>query len=132
MEIVHRFAEALDHDDYDTALRLLEPDASYQRDMDFIQGASPIVASFRRVSEWGRCNLDALEYYHEIDDETSPLEISFIDILRSEGDELNIRHSVQVTISENGLIEQLLFIRPPGEKEMLDQFFRRHHLNPPG
>jgi hypothetical protein len=132
VEIVHRFAEALDRDDYDTALRLLEPDATYQRDMDLIRGACAIVNSFRTVSEWGRQNLDALEYYHEIDDEASPAEISFIDILRSEGDALEIRHSVHLAIAKSGLIGQLLFVRPPGEKEVLDEFFRRHHLNPPG
>jgi hypothetical protein len=132
MEIVHQFAEALDQDDYDTALRLLEPDATYQRDMDLIRGAPAIVDSFRAVSEWGRRNLDALEYYHEIDDEGSPLEISFIDILRSEGDALEIRHSVHLAIAKSGLIGQLLFVRPPGEKEILDEFFQRHQLQPPG
>ena len=62
MEIVHSFAEALDRDDYETALRLLEPDATYQRDTDLIRGAPAIVDSFRKVSQWGRRNLDALEF----------------------------------------------------------------------
>lgn len=132
MEIVHSFAEALDRDDYETALRLLEPDATYQRDGDLICGASAIVDSFRQISEWGRCNLEALEYCHEIDDAASPLEICFIDVLRSEGDALRISHSMHLTISENGLIGQLHFVRPAGEKEILGEFFRRHHVKPPG
>lgn len=132
MEIVHSFAEALDHDDYEAALQLLEPEATYQRDGDLIRGASSIVDSFRKVSEWGRRNLDTLEFYHEIDDDASPLEISFIDILRSEGDELEIRHNVHLALSKNGLIGQLCVVRPPGEKEILDEFFGRHHIRPPG
>jgi hypothetical protein len=132
VKIVHSFAESLDRDDYETALRLLEPDATYERDADFIRGASAIVDSFRKVSEWGGRNLDALEFSHEIDEEASPLEISFIDILRCKGDELEIRHSVHLEISENGLIGRLRFIQPPGEKETLGEFFRRHHLEPPG
>ncbi len=132
MKIVHTFAEALDRDDYETALSLLEPDATYQRNNDLIRGASAIVDSFRRVSDWGGHNLDALEYAHEIDDESSPLEISFIDILRRNGDELRIQHSMYLEISENGLIGRLSFVQPPGEKEILGEFFRRHQLQPPG
>lgn len=132
MDIVHSFATALDKDDYATALFLLEPDATYQRDADFIRGAPAIVESFRKISDWGKRNLDALEFYHEIDAEASPLEIIFIDILRSEGDKLEIRHRMHVAISESGLIGGLHFSRPEGEKEVLSEFFRRHQLLPPG
>lgn len=132
MKIVHLFAEALDRNDYETALRLLEPDATYQRDRELIRGASAIVDSFRRVSDWGDRNLDALEYAHEIDDESSPLEISFIDILRRNGDELRIQHSMHLEISENDLIGRLSFVQPSGEKEILGEFFRRHQLPQPG
>jgi hypothetical protein len=131
VKIVHSFAEALDRDDYESALHLLERDATYQRDTDLIRGASAIVDSFRQVSEWGHRNLDALEFYHEIDDETSPLEICFIDILRSKGDELEVRHSMHLTISKNGLIAHLRLVSPPDEKEILGEFFRRHNVKPP-
>lgn len=132
LEIVHQFAEALDRNDYGTALRLLEPDANYQRGRDLIRGAPAIVDSFRNVSEWGDRNLDELKYSHDIDDEGSPFEISFVDVLRSDGDVLEIRHSVYLELSKNGLIESLRFVQPPGEKEILDEFLRRHHLEPPG
>ena len=131
MNIVHSFAEALDRDDYETALHLLEPEATYQRGTDLITGAPAIVESFLKASDWARRNLDAIEYHHEIDD-ASPLEISFIDILRCEGDELRIQHSVFLQLSGNGLIGHLSFTQPPGEKETLGAFFRRHRLAPPG
>ena len=132
VKIVHSFADALDRDDYETALSLLEPDATYQRGTELIRGASAILESFRKVSEWGERNLDALEYDHEIDDDSSPLEISFIDVLRRNGDELRIRHSMHLEISESGLIGRLSFVQPAGEKELLSEFFGRHHLQPPG
>jgi hypothetical protein len=117
---------------YETALKLLEPTATYQRGGDLITGASAIVESFHKVSDWATNNLDAMEYSHEIDDDASPLEISFIDVLRCKGDELRIQHSVFLELSDNGLIRRLSFTQPPGEKEVLGAFFRRQQLTPPG
>ncbi|HVN68937.1 MAG TPA: hypothetical protein VMU38_04720 [Candidatus Binatia bacterium] len=122
---VQAFAVALDAEDYETALALLEPAAAYHRDGQLISGAPAIVESFRKSAEWGRSKVDALEFSHEID-EALPSEIVFIDIFRCENDALEIRHAMELTISQRGLISELRFVSTPGEREMLNEFLRRH------
>lgn len=128
MDIVHRLARALDQDDYVTAALLLEPDALYDSGDSLIAGADAIIASFRRTSEWGRNNLDALEFSHEINDDTSPLEIIFIDVLRHNGEELSLRHSMHVGVSDAGLVSHLRLERPSDEEALIRAFFQRHGL----
>lgn len=129
MEIVRQLAAALDRDDYATAEPLLEPDATYDSGDSVIQGADAIVESFRKTSEWGRANLDALEFSHEIDDARAPLEIVFIDVLRKNGDELVLRHSMHLTLSDRGLVSELRLEFPAGERERVRSFFERHGLH---
>jgi hypothetical protein len=128
VEIVHQLAAALNRDEYATAQPLLEPNATYNSGDSIIQGAAPIIDSFRKTSEWGRANLDTLEFSHEIDEQKSPLEIVFIDVLRAGGEELTVRHSMHVTLSDRGLVSHLRLERPPGEKEEVHRFFGRHGL----
>jgi hypothetical protein len=125
----HRLACALDRDDYATAEPLLEPEAAYDSGDSIIHGAAAIIDSFRTTSEWGRANLDALEFSHEIDDDNAPLEIVFIDVLGKNGDELVLRHSMHLTLSDRGLVSELRLERPPGEKEEVHRFFERHGLH---
>jgi hypothetical protein len=128
VEIVHELATALDRDDYAGAEQLLKPDAIYDSGDSIIHGAPAIIDSFRKTSEWGRANLDALDFSHEIDDAKSPLEIVFIDVLRAGGEELTLRHSMRVTLSDRRLVSHLRLERPPGEKEEAHRFLERHGL----
>jgi hypothetical protein len=125
---IHRFAEALDHDDYDAARELLEPDASYETGDSTTDGADAILASFRAVSDWGKAHLDALEFGHRIDDTNAPMEIVFIDVLRKSGEQLRLEHSMHVRLSPSGRIHHLRLERPPGEQQLVTAFFERHGL----
>lgn len=99
---------------------------------DFIiAGGAKIIESFRSTSEWGHAHLDALEFSHEISDDKAPLEIVFIDVLRIGDDELTLRHSMHVALSQRGLINRLRLERPPGEKQEVHRFFKRHGLSGP-
>ncbi len=127
MEIVRRFAEALDRDHYDLAKQLLQPDATYEADGATIHGAEAILASFRAVSDWGKEHLDALEFTHEIDG-NAPLEIVFIDVLHKGGEQLRLEHSIHIGLSPSGLINHLRLERPPEEQQLVAAFFERHGL----
>jgi hypothetical protein len=110
---------------------LLEPDAVYDSGDSIIAGATKIIESFRSTSEWGNTHLDALEFSHEISDDEAPFEIVFIDVLRMGDDELTLRHSMHVALSQRGLISRLRLERPPREKHEVHRFFERHGLSRP-
>ena len=129
MNIIHCFADALDGDDFAQVARLLENDAVYDTGEGLLHGSAAIVESFRKNSEWGRANLDGLEFYHEIDDERSPMDIRLIDVARHGGEEIVIDHTMHVRLSHRKLIEYLRLEYPPGEKERVSEFFRRAGLS---
>jgi hypothetical protein len=130
VDIIHALAEALDADDYAAAKQLFEPEADYDTGTKIINGADAILAEFRRTSEWGRAHLDALEFSHEIEDEVSPFEILFIDVLRKDGDQIRVEHTMHVTLSQQGSVHHLRLETPPGVQRLVDEFFDRHGLNP--
>lgn len=128
LEFVERFATALDNDDYETAALCMEQDAMYDDGGGkTIIGRDAILESFRGASEWGRRNLDSLTFLHEIDKAT-PLQISLIDVLVYEGDELVLDHTMHLSLSGRGLISALRLVYPPGERERVSAFFTRHEL----
>ncbi len=131
MRIVHRLASALDADDYETAERLLEPDAVYDSGDSVVHGSAAIIESFRKTSDWGRSNLDELVFTHIIDDGQAPFDIVFVDVLRCGGEELSLRHNMHVGISQRGLVKTLRLDRRAGEKEIVRAFFERHGLTSP-
>jgi hypothetical protein len=132
MKIVNELAKALDQDDYTLAEALLDQKAVYDSGDAVIHGASNIIASFRKTAEWGRGNLDALEFSHEIDDAAASTEIVFLDVVRKAGEELTLRHRMHVSISENRLVDRLRLERPRGERAVIRAFFLRHGLTRPG
>jgi hypothetical protein len=129
-EIVDRFAEALDRDDYVTASHCMEPDATYDDADKIIVGRDAILASFKATSDWGRTHLDELRFLHHIN-QSAPLEIHFIDILICDREELTLEHAMHVTLSKRGLIAQLRLIRPLDERAKVRAFFERHGIQRP-
>jgi hypothetical protein len=129
VDIVHRFADALDADDFETLAELLEAQAVYDSSDAIVHGSAAIVDSFRKNSEWGHASLDGLEFRHEIDDEGAPMDVRFIDVARHNGEEIVIDHTMRVGLSPRGLIESLRLEYPPGEKERISEFFKRAGLS---
>ena len=128
VDVVHQLASALDADDYVTAEQLLEPNAVYESGDSVTRGAAAIIDSFRRTSQWGREHLDALEFSHEIDDLNAPSDIVFIDVLRSGDEELTLRHTMHVAMSQRGRVNRLRLEVVPGEDAAVQSFFQRHGI----
>jgi hypothetical protein len=128
VEIVHRLARSLDADDYAAAKLLFEPYAVYETRDIVVRGVDAILASFRETSEWGRKNLDALEFSHEINDATAPFAIGFTDVLRHRGEEIMLKQTMHVRLSPRGLVQHLRLESPPDEQAIVGEFFKRHGL----
>ncbi len=124
--IVHRFAQALDDDDYVAAAACLAERAQYDTSEKIIIGSDQIVESFRAASEKGRNVFDSVEFRHEIDP-NAPLDIRFIDVLQLDGEEFVLDHTMSVKLSDDGLICGLQLTYPPGERTRLGDFLRRHN-----
>lgn len=103
----------------------------YDSGDSIVRGARAIIDSFRKTSEWGRANLDALEFSHAIDDDKAPTAIVFVDVLRKDGDELMLRHTMHLTLSQRGMVKHLRLERPRGERQEVRRFFQRHGLHRP-
>ena len=121
MEIVERFARALDDEDYATAVLCLDPDVEYDTGEKTICGLEAIIASFKEGAARGRKAFDSVVFLHEIRPET-PWDIRFLDILVRNGKRFVLDHTMRVTLSERGTITKLRLTYPPGERERLRAF----------
>lgn len=96
--IIERFAQALDDEDYSTAKSCLAGDAEYDTGDAIIRGVTAILESFKRGAEYGRKTFDSVVFRHEIS-QNAPMEIRFIDILKRNGNEFILDHTMHVAIS---------------------------------
>ena len=128
MDLIERFAVALDADDYQTVASLLADDVEYFTGDKTIVGRDAVVESFRSASRWGRTAFDELTFLHEIAPD-KPLDIRFIDILVKKGERFTLDHTMHVGISVTGLIERLDLTYPSGERERLAAFLARHSIS---
>ncbi len=121
MDIVERFAQALDDEDYGTAALCLTADAEYNSGDKVFYGVDAILDSFKQAAKNGRKTFDSVVFAHEISTQ-APTDIRFLDILSRNGAEFVLDHTMHVTISDRGRISHLRLTYPPGEKERLRAF----------
>lgn len=133
LEVVETLATALDHDDYETARSLLDPEVTYEVGGESIVGPEAVVQSYRRASEMAHALFDEVEYDHEIvnsSDESTFL-IRYRDSLMVE-DEIHVHLAEQeVTLGRDMLVTQIVDQVVPGERKKVDEFMARHGIRRP-
>lgn len=116
VDIVERFAQALDDEDYTTAALCLTADAQYDSGDKVFFGVDAILDSFKQAAENGRKTFDSVVFADEVCAQ-APTDIRFLDILSRNGEKFVLDHTMHVTISGHGTISHLCLTYPPGEKE---------------
>lgn len=103
MGIVERFAQALDDEDYATAANCLDADGEYDTGDQVISGVNAILESFKTAADAGRRTFDSIIFTHKISRD-APLDIRFIDVLKRNGEEFVLDHTMHVTLSDRGRV----------------------------
>lgn len=124
MDIVERFAQALDDEDYETAAQCLEADAEYDTGKKTIKGIDAILESFKDGAERGRMDFDSVVFLHEIDSKM-PSDIRFLDVLVRNGESFTLDHTMHLTLTAHGRISKLRLSYPPGERDRLRTFLSK-------
>ena len=129
-DIAAAFATALDSDDFDALLPMLDDDVVYRIGTEDHHGPRAVVASYRSGSQLARSLFDRVEFSHRIVGTVAErtVRIDFSDVLHVSDDRLE-HHSIQdVVIGGDGRITSIADRPVPGERERVDAFMARHSL----
>jgi hypothetical protein len=124
-DLIERFAGALDLDDFDLAITMLDSVCVYATSAEIFTGPEAVIKSFRDASDWARQHLDAIVYIHSIEDcEECSGVIRFVDDVEHAGKQMRHTCLMHVTVSENGKIVKLRLEDLPGEKQKVAHFLQ--------
>jgi hypothetical protein len=122
-EIAHRFAGALDREDYEAARAMLTPDCRYEGRTGTVVGPDAIVSSYRHHSATARRLFDTVEYRSEpqrIDDDTAC--VRFFDCISKHGQTHVYQCQQRLQLRSDGLIASIRHEELPGARERLLEF----------
>ncbi len=121
-KISFQFANALDENDFDAAVKLLHNQCTYSIHDTEMVGADDIIDSYRKADAWCKETLDAYEYESSVDEEGV---ITFYDHITHGG--LKHTHCCQqkITLDGDGLIAHIEHIELPNERESINAFFKQ-------
>jgi len=123
--VAKMFAQALDHDDFQSAGELISPDCVYHARNGLLVGRAAICASYSEASAWAKANFDLVEYESLVHPPVGQeVVITFIDHITREGKHhaYSCRQSVQVT--HLGTINRIHHQELPGQREAVLAFMR--------
>jgi hypothetical protein len=120
-------AQALDHEDYDTARALLADDCAYTIRDQRIDGADAIIASYRTNADAGHQQFEDVRFESAVS-AISPNEarIDYTDYVECAGEKLVHRCAQLVTVDDTGKVTAITHVDLPGEREKLEAFKARH------
>jgi hypothetical protein len=122
-EIAHRFANALDQENYEAVRVMLAPDCRYEGRTETLVGPDAIVSSYRHHGATAQRLFDTIEYRSEpvrIDDHTAC--IRFFDSISKHGRTHVYQCQQRLQLRSDGLIASIRHEELPGARERLLEF----------
>ena len=125
-----QFAEALDHNDFETAAMMLEEDCHYEIGESPMQGRSQIIDSYRRNAMWASGNLDHIEYESSVQAlPNSGICVTFVDHIAHRGLQHTYKCQQILRFSNEGLISSIRLVEIEAERKSLRRFMERCGIN---
>jgi hypothetical protein len=123
LDTAERFARALDHEDYLTALDCLSADCVYEFRGETIHGAAAVIESYRANGAWAAQHFDEIWYessVRSLDDATAV--VTFVDHIVHATRALTHRCEQWIDLDGGGRIVRITHVDAPGECESLQRF----------
>ena len=132
VDVVTRFAVALDEEDYPTAHALIDPACRYTLNDLTFNGPDEIVASYKGNGDTAAQKFDAISYGSAVragtGDDAAWTIIRFSDHLEHAGEKLDHYCEQWCQVNDAGFIARIEHRDLPGEAEALKAFKTRHGM----
>ncbi len=121
-----RWADALDHDDFDHLPAFMATDCVYHAPASDLVGPEDIVDSYRQSSIWAHDTFDSITWDSscELESDDTVL-ITFVDITQHQGQHHEYRCRQRVRFDADWRIAEITHISIPEEERLLADFFAR-------
>lgn len=125
-ETAIQFGKYLDEDEFELAKTLVASTCQYEINGQILIGKDKIIDLYKTNMEAGKQKFDELIWGKSDVNTLSEMEyeIYFSDFLKHNGIEHNYKCKQKITINTNGLIEKIVHIELPGEKEKFLDFLK--------
>ena len=127
-----RFAEALNHNDFATAMTMMDESCHYEIGDTPMQGRAQIIDSYRRNAQWAHENLDQIEYDSMVRAlPNSGVCVTFVDHIAHRGLAHTYKCQQILRFTDDGLISSIRHIEIEAERKALRQFLDRCGIHRP-
>ncbi len=129
-QIVQRFAQALDRNDFPEAERYLSTDCVYLTGSEVLRGPQAILASYAQNAKWAEQALERVVYESRVETmEDGKVKIHFTDRILQGQDLHEYRCDQVISLNAAGQIARIVQEELTGEREKLNEFFSRHGIS---
>ena len=127
VQIAEKFGRALDHDDFGTVKKLVDPECVYSVGENQFTGPDAIAESYETNMLEGREKLDELVWGNSFVEEVEPDEfiIHFTDHIKHKGQSFIHRSKQRITIGPDSEITRIDHVDDPNESVRLKTFFEK-------
>ncbi|QDU40759.1 SnoaL-like domain protein [Maioricimonas rarisocia] len=123
--VAERFAQALDHEEYHAASKLLADDCVYTCRGSTYRGPEAIIDSYRGHGDAASRDFDGIEYESRVEERADGMAvIEFVDQLTHRGKSHTFTSQQVIEVGDDGLIRRIEHVDLPGQREALETFLR--------
>ena len=122
-----KFGTLLDQDDFSNFKLLLKPNCIYEIGDQIYNNRAAIAGLYEKNMKEGKVKFDELVWGKSEIKQVSENEydVYFSDFLKHQGIEHNYKCKQRITINENHLVEKIVHMELPGEREKLLAFYEK-------
>lgn len=129
--IAKKFGEYLDQDDFENFKKILSKNCIYHIAEQVLEGRKSVSSLYEKNMKEGKAKFDKLVWgkSETVKINEHQFEVYFSDFLMHKGIEHHYKCKQRISINQNKLVEKILHIELPGEKESLTMFYEKVGLN---
>lgn len=131
LEVVTQFSDALDRDDFETALKLMSRNCTFVSTRDTVSGGVAVCEMYERNSRRARSLFRDVRYHSMLDQRLADggYRVQVVDQLYSDDDLCEYRSMQVIYLSPERLVSRIVWEQIPGQRESLEGFCEKHGVD---
>lgn len=127
LDIAKKFGTFLDQDEYLNFKSILDENCVYEIGDEVLHGKEEIAGLYEKNMQEGKVKFDELLWGESRVEQVNAtqFDIYFSDFLKHKGLSHNYKCKQRISLNSNNLVEKIIHMELPGEREALNRFYKQ-------